>query len=56
MSKRLVAYFSCTGTTAKVAETLAESIGADIFEIEPAALTQLRILTGGITLPEAALK
>lgn len=36
MSKRLVAYFSCTGTTAKVAETLAESIGADIFEIEPA--------------------
>ena len=36
MSKRLVVYFSCTGTTAKVAETLAESIGADIFEIEPA--------------------
>ena len=36
MSKRLVAYFSCTGTTAKVAETLAEAIGADIFEIEPA--------------------
>ena len=36
MSKQLVAYFSCTGTTAKVAETLAESIGADIFEIEPA--------------------
>lgn len=34
MSKRLVAYFSCTGTTAKVAETLAESIGADIFEVE----------------------
>ena len=55
MSKRLVAYFSCTGTTAKVAETLAESIGADIFEIR-LSLTQLRILTGGITLPEAALK
>lgn len=36
MSKQLVAYFSCTGMTAKVAETLAESIGADIFEIEPA--------------------
>ena len=57
MSKRLVAYFSCTGTTAKVAETLAESIGADIFEIlNRLSLTQLRILTGGITLPEAALK
>lgn len=33
---KLVAYFSASGTTAKVAETLAEAIGADIFEIEPA--------------------
>ena len=35
MSKNLVAYFSASGVTAKVAETLAEAIGADIFEIEP---------------------
>lgn len=33
---KLVVYFSASGTTAKVAETLAEAIGADIFEIEPA--------------------
>ena len=30
MSKKLVAYFSASGVTAKVAETLAEAIGADI--------------------------
>ena len=35
MSKKLVAYFSASGVTAKVAEMLAEAIGADIFEIEP---------------------
>lgn len=35
MSRKLVAYFSATGVTAKVAENLAEAIGADIFEIEP---------------------
>ena len=35
MSNKLVAYFSASGVTAKVAETLAEAIGADIFEIEP---------------------
>lgn len=35
MSRKLVAYFSATGTTARLAETLAEAIGADIFEIEP---------------------
>ena len=33
MSNKLVAYFSASGVTAKVAETLAEAIGADIFEI-----------------------
>ena len=33
MSRKLVAYFSATGTTAKLAETLAEAVGADIFEI-----------------------
>lgn len=31
----LVAYFSASGVTGKLAENLAEAIGADIFEIEP---------------------
>ena len=35
MSKKLVAYFSATGTTRKTAAALAEAIGADIFEIVP---------------------
>jgi len=35
LSKKLVAYFSASGITAKVAETLAEATGADIFEIVP---------------------
>ncbi len=35
MSKKLVAYFSASGVTAKLAENLAETIGADIFCIEP---------------------
>lgn len=35
MSKKLVAYFSASGITAKLAENLAETIGADIFCIEP---------------------
>ncbi len=33
--KILVAYFSATGTTARVAKDLAEGIGADLFEIRP---------------------
>ena len=33
--KTLVTYFSAEGTTAKVAKELAETIGADIFEIKP---------------------
>ena len=35
MSKKLVAYFSATGKTARVAEKLAAAIGADIYEIRP---------------------
>ena len=35
MSKKLVAHFTASGITAKVAETLAEATGADIFEIQP---------------------
>ena len=34
--KKLVAYFSATGVTAKVANDLAEAVGADVFEIQPA--------------------
>jgi flavodoxin len=33
--KTLVAYFSCSGVTRSVAETLAEMTGADFYEIEP---------------------
>ena len=35
MSRKLVAYFSASGVTAKVAEDLSEAIGADLYEIEP---------------------
>ena len=35
MSRKLVAYFSATGTTARVAEKLSDAIGADLFEIAP---------------------
>ena len=35
MSRQLVAYFSASGVTAKVAERLSEAIGADLYEIEP---------------------
>ncbi len=36
MSKRLVAYFSASGVTAKLAKNLAEAAGADLYEIKPA--------------------
>lgn len=36
MSKTLVAYFSASGVTKSVAERLAKTAGADLFEIEPA--------------------
>ncbi len=35
MSKTLVAYFSASGTTARVAKNLAEATGADLYEIRP---------------------
>lgn len=35
MSKKLVAYFSASGVTAKVAEKLAEAVGAGLYEIRP---------------------
>jgi flavodoxin len=36
MSRRLVAYFSAGGVTARAAKTLAEAAGADLYEIRPA--------------------
>ncbi len=36
MKKSLVAYFSTSGTTAKVAKTLAKAAQADLYEIRPA--------------------
>ena len=35
MSKKLVAYFSASGRTAKVAEKLANELDADLYEIKP---------------------
>ena len=35
MSKKLVAYFSATGTTANVAKTLSEAAETDLYEIKP---------------------
>ena len=35
MAKALVAYFSVSGTTKRVAERLAKATGADLFRIEP---------------------
>ena len=35
MAKKLVAYFSESGTTKKTAELLAEAAGADLYEITP---------------------
>ena len=36
MSNVLVAYFSASGVTARVAREIAEATGADLYEIEPA--------------------
>lgn len=35
MSKKLVAYFSASGVTARKAEQLADVVGADLYEIAP---------------------
>ena len=35
MSRKLIAFFSASGITAKLAEHMADAIGADLFEIEP---------------------
>ena len=36
MSKKLVAYFSASGVTARAAKNLAEAAGAELYEIKPA--------------------
>lgn len=36
MNNALVAFFSASGTTARVAKTLAEAVKADLYEIKPA--------------------
>lgn len=36
MSKKIVAYFSGSGSTAKLAQTLADTVDAEIYEIRPA--------------------
>ncbi len=36
MGKTLVAYFSASGTTARIAKELAQAAGADLYEIRPA--------------------
>ena len=38
MSKTLVAYFSASGVTARVAKDVADAAGADLYEIRPAQL------------------
>ncbi len=49
MSKKLVAYFSASGVTAKVAQTMAEAIGVDIFEIAPKRFRIRRLISIGWT-------
>ena len=38
MNQVLVAYFSASGVTARVAQEMAEAIGADLYEIAPAEI------------------
>ena len=44
MSKKLVAYFSASGSTAKLAKALAAAVDADIYEIRPAVPYERRDL------------
>lgn len=53
MKKELVAYFSATGTTARVAKLLSEAAGADLYEIKPAVpYTRARPQLEQLTLPQ----
>lgn len=46
MKKALVAYFSASGVTQRLAKTVAEAAGADLFELNRYRSTQVRIWTG----------
>lgn len=37
MKKTLIAYFSASGVTARIAKEMSEAIGADLYEIRPAS-------------------
>ena len=54
--KRLVAYFSASKTTEKVANMIAEEGGYDICEITPKEAYTKADLSGWIKSQEAALK
>ncbi len=54
--KILVAYFSTTGTTKKVAEKLASIKNATLFEIVPKGMYTANDLTGQIKTLEPRLK
>lgn len=54
MKKILVSYFSATGTTEKIARTLAKAIGADIEPIRPAVPYTAADLHGPIRTAAAA--
>ena len=56
MSRKLVAYFSATGTTTKVAELLADAVGADILKFSQKFLILQLILIGTTKIREAVLK
>ena len=56
MSKKLTAYFSASGVTAKAAKTLAEAAGTDLFEIKPAVPYTSADLNWMDKSPEARLK
>ena len=45
MSKTLVAYFSASGSTAKLSKTLADAIGADLHEIRPVPVSYTHLLS-----------
>ncbi len=44
MSKKLAAYFSASGSTARLAKTLAAAAGAELYEIRPAVLYERKDL------------
>ena len=48
MNKALVAYFSASGVTAKVAEKLSEAIGADLLKLSRKCRIARRTLIGRI--------